>query len=215
MVLESYFVLDAPIEDAWAALNDPERVAPCFPGATLTEYTGDSFTGTVKVKLGPISLIYRGTGTYVSRDGNSHSVVIKASGRDSRGNGTADATVTGSLVAEGPSRTRVNMTTDMAVTGRPAQFGRGVMADVSDSIMRRFADRLAATLSPEKSASPFPGTPTDSPVPTPHGPVAPASGDDPEAINLLGTAGGPVLRRVAPIALGLIMLILAVRVLRR
>ncbi len=215
MILENHFFLDAPIEAVWEALNDPERVAPCFPGATLSEYTDNSFTGAVKVKLGPISLTYRGTGTYVSRDDSSHSVVIKASGRDSRGNGTADATVTGSLVAEGPHQTRVDMSTDMAVTGRPAQFGRGVMTDVSDSIMRRFADQLAATLTQEKTVTSLPAGTMTSALHPPHRPGAPTSGDGPASINLLDVAVGPSLRRIAPFALGLVALILAVRVLRR
>ena len=94
MKLENNFTIDAPVEKAWQALNNPETVAPCFPGATLTSYEGDSFAGTVKVKLGPIAMTYKGKGTYVSRDEAAHEVVIEANGRDSRGNGTANATVT-------------------------------------------------------------------------------------------------------------------------
>ena len=94
MQLENKFTIEAPLDKAWAALNTPETIAPCFPGATLTEYEGDSFTGTVKVKLGPIAMTYKGKGTYVSRDEAAHEVIIDASGRDSRGNGTANATMT-------------------------------------------------------------------------------------------------------------------------
>ena len=101
MKLENNFTIDAPVEKAWEALNNPETVAPCFPGATLTRYEGDSFTGTVKVKLGPIAMTYKGKGTYVSRDEAAHEVVIDANGRDSRGNGTANAKVTASLAADG------------------------------------------------------------------------------------------------------------------
>ena len=101
MKLENKFTIDAPIEKAWEALNNPETVAPCFPGATLTYYEGDSFTGTVKVKLGPISMTYKGKGTYVERDDAAHEVVIDANGRDSRGNGTAKATVTARMAADG------------------------------------------------------------------------------------------------------------------
>ena len=96
MKLENNFTIDVPIDTAWEALNNPETVAPCFPGATLTSYEGDSFAGTVKVKLGPIAMTYKGKGTYVSRDEDAHEVVIEANGRDSRGNGTANATVTAS-----------------------------------------------------------------------------------------------------------------------
>ncbi|MGH3585181.1 MAG: SRPBCC family protein, partial [Pseudonocardia sp.] len=148
MQLENKFTIDAPIEKAWEALNTPETVAPCFPGATLTNYEGDSFTGTVKVKLGPISLTYKGKGTYVTRDDANHKVVIEANGRDSRGNGTASATVTGTMVADGPSRTAVTMVTDMTITGRPAQFGRGVISDVADKIIGQFSACVASKLAP-------------------------------------------------------------------
>jgi uncharacterized protein len=148
MKLENNFTIDAPVEKAWEALNSPETVAPCFPGATLTEYEGDSFTGTVKVKLGPISMTYKGKGTYVSRDEAAHEVVIDASGRDSRGNGTANATVTATLGADGPDRTTVSMVTDMTITGKPAQFGRGVISDVADKIIGQFSACVARKLAP-------------------------------------------------------------------
>ena len=146
MQLENTFTIDAPIEKAWEALNTPETVAPCFPGATLTEYEGDTFTGTVKVKLGPISLTYKGKGVYKERDDAAHRVVIDATGRDSRGNGTAEATVTGTMVADGPDKTSVTMVTDMKITGRPAQFGRGVISDVADKIIGQFAACVASKL---------------------------------------------------------------------
>ena len=148
MQLENKFTIEAPLDKAWAALNTPETIAPCFPGATLTEYEGDSFTGTVKVKLGPISLTYKGKGTYVERDDAAHRVVIEAAGRDSRGNGTANATVTGSLEADGPDKTAVTMVTDMTITGRPAQFGRGVISDVADKIIGQFAGCGCANMGP-------------------------------------------------------------------
>ena len=149
MKLENNFTIDAPVEKAWEALNSPETVAPCFPGATLTQYEGDSFAGTVKVKLGPIAMTYKGKGTYVTRDEAAHEVVIDASGRDSRGNGTANAKVTASLAADGPDRTSVSMVTDMTITGKPAQFGRGVIADVADKIIGQFSACVARKLAPE------------------------------------------------------------------
>ena len=148
MKLENNFTIDAPVEKAWQALNNPETVAPCFPGATLTSYEGDSFAGTVKVKLGPIAMTYKGKGIYVSRDEAAHEVVIEANGRDSRGNGTAKATVTASLAAEGADRTAISMVTDMTITGKPAQFGRGVIADVADKIIGTFAACVARKLAP-------------------------------------------------------------------
>src|SRR5689334_4152204 len=153
MKLENNFTIDAPVEKAWEALNSPETVAPCFPGATLTDYEGDSFTGTVKVKLGPIAMTYKGKGTYVSRDEAAHEVVIDANGRDSRGNGTANATVTASLAADGPDRTAVSMVTDMTITGKPAQFGRGVISDVADKIIGQFSACVARKLAPSAEAA--------------------------------------------------------------
>ena len=148
MKLENNFTIDAPVEKAWEALNNPETVAPCFPGATLTTYEGDSFAGTVKVKLGPIAMTYKGKGTYVSRDEAAHEVVIDANGRDSRGNGTANAKVTASLAAEAADKTAVSMVTDMTITGKPAQFGRGVISDVADKIIGQFAACVARKLAP-------------------------------------------------------------------
>jgi uncharacterized protein len=162
MKLENSFTIDAPVDKAWEALNSPETVAPCFPGATLTSYEGDSFAGTVKVKLGPIAMTYRGKGTYVSRDDAAHQVVIEAKGRDSRGNGTANATVTASLSADGPDKTAVTMETDMTITGKPAQFGRGVISDVADKIIGQFsacvARKLAAGEGPAEKATAEKGT---------------------------------------------------------
>jgi carbon monoxide dehydrogenase subunit G len=176
MKLENNFTIDAPIDKAWEALNDPETVAPCFPGATLTHYEGDSFTGTVKVKLGPIAMTYKGKGTYVSRDEAAHEVVIDASGRDSRGNGTANAKVTGSLAADGPDRTAVSMVTDMTITGKPAQFGRGVISDVADKIIGQFAACVARKLAPATADEAVPvaaaASEATSDIPTP--PARPA-----------------------------------------
>jgi carbon monoxide dehydrogenase subunit G len=247
MQLENTFTVPAGIDEAWAAFNDPRQVAPCFPGATLDNYEGDSFSGTVKVKLGPISLTYKGKGTFVERDGKAHKVVIEASGRDSRGNGTASATVTGTLHADGDARTTVKMVTDMTVTGRPAQFGRGVMADVSDKIVGQFSSCLAnklgssgETAAPEAAAAPAAGatssTATSSAkpaaatktAPAPAGSTASANGVAPklapapepsrsevDAIDLLDTAGAPVLKRLGPVLVGLLVVFIVIRRSRR
>ena len=262
MQLENTFTVPAGIDEAWAAFNDPRRVAPCFPGATLDSYEDDSFTGTVKVKLGPISLTYKGKGTFVERDEAAHKVVIEASGRDSRGNGTASATVTGTLKADGDAQTTITMVTDMTVTGRPAQFGRGVMADVSDKIVGQFSSCLANKLGPgaatadeaapaeaaDKSAT----SGTSAAAGTPGSAAAASVGKAPEvgsagvatatatpasatstngsgpklaaapeptrsevdAIDLLDTAGAPVLKRLAPVVLGLLALFIIFRVIK-
>jgi carbon monoxide dehydrogenase subunit G len=124
---------------------DIERIAPCMPGAALDSVTGDDFTGRVKVKLGPINLTYQGKATFVERDEAGHRAVIDAKGKDQRGNGTAAAVVTATLASEG-STTRVDVFTDLNITGRPAQFGRGVMTDVGNKLLGQFADKLAAQL---------------------------------------------------------------------
>ena len=235
MQLENKFTIAAPIEEAWKALNDPELIAPCFPGAALTDYTGDSFEGTVKVKLGPISLTYKGKGTYIERDDANHKVVIEASGRDARGNGTAKATVTGTMVADGADKTAVTMVTDMTVTGRPAQFGRGVISDVADKIIGQFASCVADKLTGPGDAasngsgpssdetSPIPAVPPapgeQSSAPTSSAPRKPAAPSKPvEAIDLLDSAGGPVLERIkpfAPVIGGVGVLLLIFLIIRR
>lgn len=139
MELTHDFVVPASIDAAWATFMDLEGVGSCFPGATVTESTGDTFAGTVKVKLGPIALVYAGTGQFIERDDAAHRAVIEAKGKDKRGNGTAGATVVIQLApADGGSRTRVDVTTELAITGKPAQFGRGVMQDVSDKLLAQF-----------------------------------------------------------------------------
>jgi len=143
MQLENTFTVPVDIDTVYDALNDPEKVTPCFPGAALTSQDGDDFTGTVKVKLGPISMTYKGKGTFVERDKASHKVVVDAQGRDSRGNGTASAKATLTMVDAGSGQTKVTVLTEMQVTGKPAQFGRGVMADVGDKILGQFASCLA------------------------------------------------------------------------
>lgn len=230
MQLENKFTIAAPIEEAWAALNNPETVAPCFPGATLTEYENDSFTGTVKVKLGPISLTYKGKGTYIERDDANHKVVIDATGRDSRGNGTAAAKVTGSMKAAGPDKTEVTMVTDMSITGRPAQFGRGVISDVADKIIGQFSSCLADKLA-DKQEAPAPAATSSAngaavPAAGVSGPAAPTAVTTPrpassptrssvDAIDLLDSAGAPVLKRLAPVGGALAVLLAIFMIIRR
>lgn len=137
MELKHHFTVPSSLEDTWRSFNQLEEIAPCFPGATLTGVEGDTFTGTVKIKLGPIAMMYAGTGQFLSRDESTHTVVIEATGKDKRGNGTAGATVTAVLAAAGDGTT-VDVSTDMNVTGKPAQFGRGVIQDISDKLLEQF-----------------------------------------------------------------------------
>ena len=136
MELTHSFTVPTSVDDAWALFMDLERVGGCFPGATVTEVTDDNFSGTVKVKLGPIALVYTGSGSFVERDDAAHRAVIEAKGKDKRGNGTAGATVTIQLTGGRRRGTRADVVTDLAVTGKPAQFGRGVMQDVSDKLLQ-------------------------------------------------------------------------------
>lgn len=145
MELRHEFTVPVPVEEAWRTLLDIERVAPCLPGTTVQEFDGEKITGTVKVKVGPVTLTYRGTAVFEERDEAAHRMVLKASGKEVRGQGTARATVTAGLTASGEG-TAVAVLTDFAVTGRPAQIGRGVIAEVGDKLVGRFADCLAERL---------------------------------------------------------------------
>ena len=136
MQMQHHFTVPVPVDVAWKALLDPERVAPCMPGATLTKAEGNEFAGSVKVKLGPVTLLYKGTGTFKEVDEAGRRVVIDASGKDSRGNGTASASVTATLQPEGES-TAVTVDTDLKVTGKPAQRGRGLISEVGGKILNQ------------------------------------------------------------------------------
>lgn len=193
MELHHEFTVPVPVDDAWRALLDIERVAPCMPGATVEDYDGKTVNGSVKVKVGPITVTYKGTAVFEEQDESAHRIVLIASGRETRGQGTARATVTGTLAAQ-DGGTAVSVRTDLTVTGRPAQFGRGVMAEVGDRIIGRFAENLAAQLSEE--------------------PEEPSPPED-EPLDLIHTAGIPVAKRAAPAAVALLALVLAVRRWRR
>ncbi len=146
MELSHRFTVPTSIDAAWEAFNDLERIAPCFPGASLTSYDGNTFEGICKVKLGPVSLQYAGTGRFLERDESAHRAVIEARGKDKRGNGTAAATITAQLTSEAAVSTDVVVSTDLSITGRPAQFGRGVMQDVSDRLLSQFSSCLETEL---------------------------------------------------------------------
>jgi carbon monoxide dehydrogenase subunit G len=135
--LKHEFTVPASIDETWTAFNDIESVAACFPGAVVTSVEDDTFQGSCKVKLGPIALVYNGSGTFVEKDESAHRMVIDAKGKDKRGNGTAGAHVTATMTEAGTG-TRVEVLTDLAITGKPAQFGRGVMQDVSDKLLGQF-----------------------------------------------------------------------------
>ncbi|MGB3764852.1 MAG: SRPBCC family protein [Ornithinimicrobium sp.] len=206
MELVHSFTVPAAPDRTWALLTDLDQVGSCFPGATVTEAHDDDFSGTVKVKLGPIAMVYSGSGQFVSRDDAGHRAVIEARGKDKRGNGTAGASVKLALSPDG-SGTRVDVSTDLAITGKPAQFGRGVMQDVSDKLLGQFVQciegHLGETEAPPTEATPQASTGEDTeaatgtedatPPPDPP-PVRLRAVPDPtdDAIDL-GSAVGPAL----------------------
>ena len=145
MELNSEFRVEVPAAKTWEVLTDVERVAPCLPGATLLSVDGDEFTGAVKVKVGPITVSYKGEATFVEKDAAAQRVVLKASGKETRGNGNAAAVVTAQLKDEGDS-TSVVITTDLTISGKAAQFGRGVLADVAGNLIAQFAKALEADM---------------------------------------------------------------------
>jgi len=221
--LQHSFSVPVDVDRAWAVLVDIEQVAPCMPGAALDTVDGDEFTGSVKVRLGPIGITYKGKARFVEKDEVAHRAVIDAQGKDARGNGTASATVTATLHPQDDG-TRVEVNTDLAITGKPAQFGRGVMVDVGNKLIGQFADCLAGKLA--KPAGPAADGPAPAAPAAVSGPPLAASQPDtpqtsPEApaeevapIDLMASAGPAVLKRLAPVALLLAVLVLVI-VLRR
>ncbi|NEB06285.1 SRPBCC family protein [Streptomyces sp. SID13726] len=203
MELHHEFTVPVPVDEAWRALLDIERVAPCMPGATVEEYDGKTVTGSVKVKVGPITVTYKGTAVFEEQDESAHRMVLIASGRETRGQGTARATVTGTLSGQ-DGGTAVSVRTDLAVTGRPAQFGRGVMAEVGDRLVGQFAGCLAERLGkPPVTARPAAEAPRPAPDP------------DDEPLDLLRAIGVPVAKRAAAAMAAAGVVVLAITRLRR
>jgi carbon monoxide dehydrogenase subunit G len=153
MDLEHSFIIPVPPEQAWQALLDVEQVAPCMPGATVDGFDGEVISGKIKIKVGPVQMTYAGKARFTEKDEATKTVVLEASGKETRGSGTASATIRSSLQDEN-GQTRVQVRTTMTVTGRPAQFGRGVMAEVGGRIIGKFASNLATQLSGEGAAAP-------------------------------------------------------------
>jgi carbon monoxide dehydrogenase subunit G len=145
MEMSHEFTVPAHVERAWEVLTDVEQIAPCMPGAELTEVDGDTYHGMVKVKVGPITVQYKGTAHFVEKDEAAHRVVLKAAGRDARGQGNASATVTALMTPNGHS-TMVSISTELSVSGKVAQFGRGVMSDVSAKLLEQFVSNIEADL---------------------------------------------------------------------
>jgi len=226
------FTVPGSVDETWARFQDIGSLAECFPGAQVTGVDGDSFDGTVKVKLGPIALVYAGSGSFTSKDESAHTFLVEAKGRDKRGNGTAGANVTVTMepVATGTS---VEVQTDLAITGKPAQFGRGVMQDVSDKLLGQFVDCLEKKIAGEQGGEGTGEAEDTEPAPLHDAtaravgetgppraaspaasPVSSASSDD-DAIDLGGALLPVLLQRYAKYIAGGVVVLLVLRLLRR
>ncbi len=211
MDLSSSFEVRRSIDQTWAVLTDIERIAPCLPGAQLQEVEGDEYRGIVKIKVGPMTAQYTGVASFIERHDGDFKAVIRAKGRDTRGAGNAEATITAKLEALSDDTTRVNVDTDLRITGKVAQFGRGVMADVSEKLMVQFGENLAAMLD---------GLDDDVAETDPE-PIDDQAGPrkidmpEPEAIDLMEAAGTPIMKRLVSLAVVVVLVLLFRRMLRR
>ena len=242
MELNHSFTVELGLEDAWTVLTDLERIAPCLPGAQLQEIEGDIYRGMVKVKVGPISASFKGQATFQERDDAQHRAVLKGEGRDTGGKGNASALITAQLESVSDGVTSCTVHTDLTITGKVAQFGRGALADVSEKLLAQFTKNLSAMLA-EQGAVPAAGdTAPEEVAPTPAEAASPSetepapTGEDEtgataapaqeptvrkidapanEPIDLLGTAGAPMLKRIAPVVAVVLVLVLLLRRRRR
>jgi len=234
MELTNEFEVSVPVEQAWRVLTDVERIAPCLPGAQLQEVEGEEYRGIVKVKVGPITAQYKGTALFVEKNDDAHRAVLSATGRDTRGQGNAAAVVTAQLEPAGTG-TRVTVTTDLTITGKVAQFGRGVLADVSSKLLGQFVENLETTVlsGDEEFAEPPVGT-TElaaeaaevtvveeevaswAPVPgVPVDGIRRVDSPDVEPVDLLDAAGAPVVKRLVPLLGVAVAAVVVVALLRR
>jgi carbon monoxide dehydrogenase subunit G len=205
MDLVHEFTVPVPVDDAWRILTDVERIAPCLPGAQLQEIEGDTYRGIVKVKVGPIQAQFKGQASFVEQDHVAHRVVLKGEGRDTTGKGNAAALITAELTSLTASSTSVKVLTDLSITGKVAQFGRGAMADISDKLLAQFVENLN-TLIGEQQASPAPAAPA---------PVAATTEEDEapqirkidapeaEALDLLSVSSGAIVKRAIPVVIAI------------
>jgi carbon monoxide dehydrogenase subunit G len=194
MDLNHQFTVAVPVEDAWRILTDVERIAPCLPGAQLQEIEGETYRGVVKVKVGPIQAQFKGQASFIERDDAAHKVVLKGEGRDTTGKGNAAAVITAEMTAVDANNTSVTVNTDLSVTGKVAQFGRGAMADISDKLLAQFVVNLNALIA-EQPATPAPAATAAAPT----GGVRTIESAEVAPLDLLSAAGSPILKRAIPV----------------
>ena len=216
MDLNHSFTVNRPIAETWTVLTNLERLAPCLPGAELQEVHGDVYKGVVKIKVGPITAQFKGEAQFAEQDATGYKAVLKASGRDTGGKGNASATITATLTEISPTATTCNVVTDLSITGKVAQFGRGALADVSDKLLGQFSDNLNALIEREGTGA---ATAPAAPAPTTDASGQPAvrkiEGPAAEPLNLGDVAGGAVMKRFLPIAAGFAAALLFLRGLFR
>lgn len=196
MELNNEFRVAVPADKTWEVLTDVERVAPCLPGATLLSVDGDDFTGAVKVKVGPITVSYKGVASFQEKDAAAQRVVLKAEGKETRGSGNAAAIVTAQLKDEGAAGTVVYINTDLTISGKAAQFGRGVLADVASNLIGQFAKSLEASVLGDSAPN---GASAPTTAPTAEAAAATAQADAGDSIDMLKVVALPMAKRVAPV----------------
>jgi uncharacterized protein len=218
MKIANQFTVSAPIEQAWDVLCDLEQVIPLMPGAQLTGHEGDDYLGKVKVKVGPVTSEFSGKVRFVEQDRDQHRAVIDAKGKESRGTGNAAATVTAQLHEAG-GRTDVTVDTDLKIVGKLAQFGSGMLQQVSEKLLGQFVDSLEAELAAKSAQSPAgPAISSDGETAAPISPVAQtrqAPAAEPEPIDLLELAGGDQLKKYGAVAVAVLAVLVLIWVLRR
>jgi carbon monoxide dehydrogenase subunit G len=207
MDLNHEFIVNVPVNDAWVILTDLERIAPCLPGAQLTEVEGDTYRGQVKVKVGPIVAQFKGQASFVSRDDVAHTAMLKGEGRDTTGKGTASAIITAQLTEVTPTSTKCTVVTNLTISGKVAQFGRGALADVSDKLLAQFSENLNQLI----DGSPAPATTaaTTAPVTAASPEIRKIESAEVAPLDLLGTAGAPILKRAIPVVVALVAVVIA------
>lgn len=205
--LNHTFTVPVAIAEAWNVLTNVERIAPCLPGAQLQEVEGETYRGAVKVKVGPIQAQFKGQASFVEKDDVNYKVVLKGEGRDTGGKGNASAVITAQLTAIDAASTQVNVNTDLSITGKVAQFGRGALADVSDKLLAQFSDNLNNLIASEPTAAA--PAPAEAPAADSGQPVV-RKIDAPEVapINLIEAAGGTIVKRALPVVAGVAVLVL-------
>lgn len=208
MDLNHEFVVNVPVAEAWAILTDLERIAPCLPGAQLTEVEGDTYRGQVKIKVGPILAQFKGQASFVSRDDVAHKASLKGEGRDTTGKGNASAIITAELTSVTPTSTKCTVHTDLSISGKVAQFGRGALADVSDKLLAQFSENLNQLISaaPAPSSS-APVASESAPAPSEQPTIRKIDGPEVAPLNLLDTAGSTIAKRAIPALIGIAVLV--------